>query len=118
MGDKEFIYQLNGWLDPKQTGKKSSVGYDKDGPKDIEIVYKDELSIVANPLIGGVLDFGEIETSLLNEVLIYDIKGSLLIEEKNPETNKMQLHLPSGLYIMRAKYKSKVSVTKFLMYNE
>ncbi|MCK5782532.1 MAG: T9SS type A sorting domain-containing protein [Flavobacteriales bacterium] len=116
--DKEFIYQLNGWLDPKQTGKKSIVGYDKDGPKDIEIVYKDELSIVANPLIGGVLDFGEIETSLLNEVLIYDIKGSLLIEEKNPETNKMQLHLPSGLYIMRAKYKSKVSVTKFLMYNE
>ncbi|MEN8138085.1 MAG: trypsin-like peptidase domain-containing protein [Bacteroidota bacterium] len=101
--------QLKYWLDPANTGIEQMLGYDSNGVTK-SLHFEDNIKIISNPITNGTLDFGKINPQLLNEVLVYDIKGGLVYKTTNPNNTKFRLHLRRGVYIVRTIYNTVVSV--------
>ncbi len=111
----ENTSQIKYWLDPSYTNTTSILGYDKNGAKELE--FEDELTISPNPILDGIINFGNIDPLLLEEVNIYNINGQVIKTIKNPNTTTYKTNLPSGVYFSRTNYNGKITTTKLLFVN-
>ena len=107
--------QLKHWLDPSNIGTEAMMGYDSNGSKVLEFV--DEVEIYPNPIVDGVINFGNIDPTLLKEVNIYNINGQVVHTLKNPNATSFKTNLPSGVYFSRTNYNGKTTTTKLLFIN-
>lgn len=107
--------QLKHWLNPNNSAVESIIGYDNSGLKKIK--YTENVNLHPNPVLDGKINFGNIDTDLLNEILIYNINGQLVLKQVKPNSTEMKLNLPSGIYFAKTNYNNNVTVNKLLIVN-
>ena len=73
-----------------------------------------DLKIFPNPVI-NTLSFKLLTSLKVDEILIFDIKGSLVLKENNIPNSAINVnHLQKGLYIINVKAGSKIYNSKFI----
>ena len=110
--DSSSDRQLKHWINPNNEEVDNLSGYDKNFTKSIE--YEDKISFYPNPVTQNIINFGNIDPSLIDEVVVHSINGSLIWRSTDVKQNYLELDLNQGIYFIETTYNGKKEISKLL----